>query len=255
MAAEAARRRPRGRPGGSLGADLLAIAREVFLTHGYPGATMDQVAARARISKQTLYREYPSKEQLYAEVVRDWVDRGYDAMRPHTQALAEATDIRAGLLRLAHVLHVGVLSEPVLRMRSLVATESTRFPDVAADYVARSWTRNIHLLADALAILTTRGLIKAGDTLVAAQQFTWLILGDPLNRLTLAARSEPADVGELAQLREEAVTTFLSRYGLPASHCADGVHHEIADVAEVSAGVVHETLKTDGASTDQPPPA
>ncbi|MFI6299446.1 TetR/AcrR family transcriptional regulator [Nonomuraea sp. NPDC050790] len=218
MSTEATGRRPRGRPGGSVGADLLAIARDVFLTQGYPGATMDQVAARARISKHTLYREYPSKERLYAAVVRDWVDRGYDAMRPHTQALAESTDIHAGLLRLAHVLHAGVLSEPVLRMRSLVATESTRFPDVAADYVQRSWTRNTHLLADALTTLTTRSLIKAGDALVAAQQFTWLVLGDPLNRLTLAARSAPADAGELAQLREEAVTTFLSRYGLPASH-------------------------------------
>ncbi|MFI6900593.1 TetR/AcrR family transcriptional regulator [Nonomuraea sp. NPDC050394] len=218
MSTEAKGRRPRGRPGGSAGADLLTIARDVFLAQGYPGATMDQVAARARISKQTLYREYPSKERLYAAVVRDWVDRGYDAMRPHTQALAQSTDIRAGLLRLAHVLHIGVLSEPVLRMRSLVATESTQFPDVAADYVARSWTRNTHLLADALTTLATRGLIKAGDALVAAQQFTWLVLGDPLNRLTLAARSEPADVGELAQLREEAVATFLSRYGLPAAH-------------------------------------
>ncbi|WP_157248613.1 TetR/AcrR family transcriptional regulator [Nonomuraea typhae] len=212
MAAEAGSR-PRGRPRGSGGAELLAIAREVFLTQGYPGATMDQVAAQARISKQTLYREYPSKERLYAAVVRDWVDRGYDAMRPHTEALTESADIRAGLLRLAHVLHSGVLSEPVLRMRSLVATESARFPDVAADYVERSWTRNTQLLADALAALAARGLIKAEDTLAAAQQFTWLVLGDPLNRRTLAAQSAPAEDDELARQREEAVTTFLSRYG------------------------------------------
>src|SRR3712207_1024746 len=99
----------RGRPGGSTGDVLLAIAREVFLEHGFGGATMDLVAARARISKQTLYRQYASKDLLYAAVVRDWVDRGHDAMRPHTEALRSAPDVREGLLRLAGVLHAGVL--------------------------------------------------------------------------------------------------------------------------------------------------
>lgn len=45
----------RGRPGGSSGAELLAVARGVFLSSGYPAATMDAVSAGARISKQTLY--------------------------------------------------------------------------------------------------------------------------------------------------------------------------------------------------------
>ena len=67
--------RPRGRPGGSSGAALLTIARQVFLANGYVGATMDAVAAGARISKQTLYRRYPSKDVLYAAVVHDWSTR------------------------------------------------------------------------------------------------------------------------------------------------------------------------------------
>jgi len=46
--------RRRGRPGGSRGAELLAIAGQVLLTHGYAAATMDAVAAGAHISKQTL---------------------------------------------------------------------------------------------------------------------------------------------------------------------------------------------------------
>ena len=69
----------------------------------------------AHISKQSLYRDYPSKDALYAAVVRDWVDRGYDAMRPHTTALADTQQARQGLLDLARVLQAGLLSPPVLR--------------------------------------------------------------------------------------------------------------------------------------------
>jgi TetR/AcrR family transcriptional repressor of mexJK operon len=184
----------------------------VFLEHGFTGTTMDVVSARARISKQTLYREYASKDQLFAAVVRDWVDRGHDAMRPHTRALLETPDVRAGLLRLAGVLHAGVLSAPVLRMRRLVAAEAERFPDVAADYVERSWNRNQHLLADALADLARRGRLALDDAEMAAEQFTWLVLAAPLNRLTLQASTRPFSERALEVIAAEAVTTFLSRF-------------------------------------------
>ena len=177
---------------------------------------MDAVAAGARISKQTLYRQYPSKEALYAAVVRDWVDRGYDAMSPHTRTLADSHDVRAGLHRLAQVLHAGVLSEPVLQMRTLVAAEAERFPEVAADYVTRSWDRNQALLADALAELAARGLLRLDRADIAAEQFTWLVLAAPLNRLTLQAGHATITDAELDTTTTEAVATFLSRYGAPS---------------------------------------
>lgn len=203
----------RGRPSGSTGTDLLAIAREVFLTQGFAGATMDAIAAGARISKQTLYRQYPSKDGLFAAVVRDWVDRGHDAMRPHTRALLEAPDLREGLLALARVLQAGVLSPPVLQMRTLIAAEADRFPEVAADYVARSWNRNQGLLADALVELAAQGRLDLARADVAAEQFTWLALAAPLNRLTLQAGAQPYSREELDAVAVEAVTTFLSRFG------------------------------------------
>jgi TetR/AcrR family transcriptional repressor of mexJK operon len=203
----------RGRPGGSTGSDLLAIAREVFLVQGFAGTTMDAVAAGARISKQTLYRQYASKDVLFAAVVRDWVDQGSEAMRPHTRALLDAPDVRDGLLRLARILQAGVLSGPVLQMRTLVAAEAERFPEVAADYVARSWDRNQAFLAGALAELAARGRLVIDDPDVAAEQFTWLVLAAPLNRLTLQAATQPYGDRDLARIATEAVTTFLSRFG------------------------------------------
>lgn len=204
--------RPRGRPGGSSGADLLTLARDLFLDRGFAGTTMDAVAAAARISKQTLYRQYPSKDELYAAVVRDWVDRGRDAMRPHLDALMAADDAGRGLRALARTLQTGVLSAPVLRMRTLVAAEAHRSPDVADDYVRRSWDRNQALLADALAHLADRGLLDLDSPATAAEQFTWLALAAPLNRLTLTGGRMGCTQEESDAVADEAVATFLARY-------------------------------------------
>jgi TetR/AcrR family transcriptional repressor of mexJK operon len=205
----------RGRPPGREGRELLAVAREVFLDRGFAGTTMDAVAARARVSKQSLYAAYPSKGALYEAVVRDWVDLGYDALAPHTQALAHAGDVRSGLLRFAGVLQAGILSTPVLQMRTLVAAQADAFPQVAADYAIRSWDRNISHLAQALRTLHDRDLLDVDDLGVAAEQFVWLVIGAPLNRLSLQGLAHRDADPNLQRTATEAVATFLSRYRRP----------------------------------------
>jgi TetR/AcrR family transcriptional repressor of mexJK operon len=174
---------------------------------------MDAVSAGARISKQTLYRSYSSKDALFAAVVRDWVDRGHDAMRPHLQVLLDAPEVRDGLFRMARSLQTGILSVPVLNMRKLVAAEAGRFPEVAAEYLERSWQRNQQLLSAALQELAARGVLHIADPQVAAEQFTWLAIAAPLNRLTLQGGVQPEGDEYLESIADEAVATFLSRFG------------------------------------------
>ncbi|GAA2124243.1 TetR/AcrR family transcriptional regulator [Glycomyces algeriensis] len=202
--------RRRGRPPGRTGADLVATAREVFLEHGYGGTTMDEVAARAQISKASLYREHQNKDALFAAVVRAWADAGRDAMRPHLERLAACRDVREGLVELAGTMRAGVLSPAVLNMRRLVTSEARRLPDVAADYLEHSWERNIRALAETLAALGDRGLLRLPDPLSAADQFTWLVIGSPLNRRLLTG-SDAADAADAPV--DDAVDLFLARYG------------------------------------------
>jgi len=61
-------------------------------------------------------------------------------LRQHTLALLDASSIRDGLRRLADVMQAGILSPPVLQMRTLIAAEADTFPDVAADYVTAAGT-------------------------------------------------------------------------------------------------------------------
>lgn len=49
---------------------ILDTARSVFETYGVRRANIDDVAARAGVSRSTIYRRFPTKEKLFAQVVR-----------------------------------------------------------------------------------------------------------------------------------------------------------------------------------------
>lgn len=125
--------------------------------------------------------------------------------RPHNDALATTDDVRGGLLRLAAVMQSGTLSPEVLSIRTPVAAEADRFPDVAADYVARSWDRNTRQLARALTALDARDLVDVPKPDLAADQFVWLVVGGPLNRLSLHAGARRPSARRLQADAEEAV--------------------------------------------------
>lgn len=198
-----------GRPAGLTGDDLLAVARDVFMERGYTGASMDEVARRARISKASLYREHPSKTALFAAVVRQWAEAGRDAMRPALERLTTADDVRQGLIDLAETMRRGILSPPVLHMRRLVTSEALSQPEVAADYLEESWNTNIRKLAGALELLAGQGRLRIADPRTAAEQLTWLVIGAPLNARLLTAddRYESSPVAD-------AVDLFLAGYGV-----------------------------------------
>lgn len=197
--------RTRGRPSGRTGDDLIAVAREVFLERGYAGASMDEVAKRAQISKASLYREHPSKSALYAAVVRQWTMAGRNAMRPALERLRGSGDIREGLTGLAETMHAGVLSEPVLAMRRLVTAEAQAQPEVAERYLDESWNRNIGDLAEVLRTMAGEGRLVLDDPRIAAEQFTWLVIGAPLNARLLGGGAGALHI-------DRAVDLFLAGY-------------------------------------------
>src|SRR5215207_6076320 len=62
-------------------ARILAAATEVFATIGFAGARVDDIAARAGVNKAMLYYHVGDKEQLYATVLTETIDRVPPALR------------------------------------------------------------------------------------------------------------------------------------------------------------------------------
>ncbi|HEY4378100.1 MAG TPA: helix-turn-helix domain-containing protein, partial [Acidimicrobiales bacterium] len=59
---------------------LLAVATAVFAEHGFHGASMNQVAEAAGVTKPVLYQHFRSKRELYRELVEDVGVRLEDAI-------------------------------------------------------------------------------------------------------------------------------------------------------------------------------
>src|SRR5215211_4508143 len=54
---------------------ILEAGREVFMRSGYGGASMDEIAAVAKVSKQTVYKHFADKGNLFAEIITGDMDR------------------------------------------------------------------------------------------------------------------------------------------------------------------------------------
>ncbi|GAB3259873.1 TetR/AcrR family transcriptional regulator [Nocardioides dilutus] len=75
-----------GRPTGSAGARanrsrMIAAARELFVEQGYADTTMEQIAASAEVSVQTVYYRFHTKARLLCEVTQATAS-GADAPAP-----------------------------------------------------------------------------------------------------------------------------------------------------------------------------
>lgn len=75
-------RRRSGRPDKPIPrGDLLRVARGLFATHGYAGVSMADIAHKAGLQKSSLFHHFPTKDQLYKEVMEGVLREMGDAVR------------------------------------------------------------------------------------------------------------------------------------------------------------------------------
>src|SRR5947207_9408564 len=80
---------------------ILDAATTAFLSKGYLGTSMDEIAALARVSKQTVYKHFADKESLFTEIVTSTVNEISDPVYDEVVRLADSGDIEADLRDLA----------------------------------------------------------------------------------------------------------------------------------------------------------
>jgi TetR/AcrR family transcriptional repressor of mexJK operon len=197
---------------------IIRAATEVFLRHGYLGATTDQVAARASVSKQTLYKHFPDKQHLFAEIIMDMtvqvVDGLADAVASTLQDAQDAPGVRKALRDLADGFLRGLLQPDVVRLRRLVIAEAERFPEVARAWFDRGFDRSLVILGEAMQGLAGRGLLhNLGDPTLAAYQFAGLVMYQPMNQVMFAGTDALPPADQLNRVADSAVEMFLATYG------------------------------------------
>jgi TetR/AcrR family transcriptional repressor of mexJK operon len=197
------------------GGAIREAAASLFLEKGYQATSMDDIAAAAKVSKQTIYTHFAGKEALFADLVLGNADRVDAFISSEVEPVVNAEDLEAGLRHLARQ-YIRLVSRPdVLRLRRLVVGEAARFPDLARTYYERVPGRVLTALRDVFEQLGRAGRLRVEDPSRAADHFAWLSLGIPLDR-GMFYPIEELSRKDLDATADSAVRVFLAAYGVIA---------------------------------------
>lgn len=193
--------------------NVLAAATETFMRSGFLGANMDEIAAASGVSKQTVYKNFGSKEALFIEVVTAMMREA--ELKVHTApAEPDSMDALEGyLFDYAHRQLSVALTPTLMQLRRLVIGELARFPELARILHERGPQRAISVLADVFKRLEAKHLLSCPDPRLAATNFNWLFMAEPVNRaMLLGDPGLPSDT-DMRRYAKEAVRVFLKAYG------------------------------------------
>ncbi len=186
-------------------AAIVATARAAFFAQGYGATSMSSIAATVGGSKTTLWSHFRSKEELFAAVVDDIVERYGTALAIDLPADAP---VAATLERFAAALMSTIMSAPIIDLHRLVTGEAGRFPELSAVFWERGPKRGKARLAAYLATAMADGRLRAGDPMRAALQFVALCQAESFQPVILGMGQAP-DAETIARDVTVAVDAFM----------------------------------------------
>ena len=150
------RRRSDARPG-----EIIAAALAVFAEKGFAGARLDDIAARAGISKGALYLYFETKDELFKAVVREAVAPNLDLVEGLVaqSVLPFDTLVRLLFARLGEIL----VETRLGAVAKMVIGESRNFPELARVWHDDVVSRGLAVITGAIAAAQARGEVRPGD--------------------------------------------------------------------------------------------
>lgn len=184
----------------------LDAALTVFAKFGYSAATMDAIAVEAGLSKPTLYHYFPSKDELFREMM----------LAPRTQMISvfehSAGDCHvAKLLEFSRVYAETVMHPDFLSLARLVIGDAQRYPDLGRHYQSSGPDRVLKGLSGFMTAQSSRGKLEIEDAELAAEDFWGLILSAPRNR-ALHVPDEVPGKRQLDKYINNGIKVFLKAY-------------------------------------------
>ena len=187
---------------------VLEGAREVFLASGFEGASVDDIARAAGVSKATLYSYFPDKRLLFMEVARLECQRQAEASLQMIDTTAPPREV----LKMAATRMLGfMLSDFGQRVFRICVAEADRFPDLGRQFYETGPRMVRERIKDYLRDAAARGEVRIDDYDLAADQFAELCKASLHTRLLLGIKSCVTDE-EIDRVIRGAVEMFLARY-------------------------------------------
>jgi TetR/AcrR family transcriptional repressor of mexJK operon len=182
---------------------VLQAATRLFLDHGYR-SSVDGIATRAGVAKQTVYDHFPSKDQLFEDVARGLSQRVLVALQDRGP-----TALRSTLTRFALVYRRRVLGTQGIAIFRALVPEVPRFRALARSMFAASAGETQRQLAGCLREAMDAGQLRRDDPEFAAEMLLGMLVGqERMKRLFGVPRERTAEAQRVVRI----VGCFLRAY-------------------------------------------
>ncbi|SMX39460.1 TetR/AcrR family transcriptional regulator [Maliponia aquimaris] len=184
-------------------------AREVFMRDGFEGASVDEIARQAGVSKATLYSYFPDKRLLFIEVAsaqcRHQADEAVlsmDMKQPPRAVLGQAGRKFLGFL----------YSDFGQRIFRICVAEADRFPQLGRQFYQSGPMIMRRVMTDYFRAARDRGELRIDDIDLASDQFAELCKADLWPKIIFGIQTSFSEA-EITRVVDGAVETFMARYG------------------------------------------
>ncbi len=188
---------------------VLAGARDVFMQVGFEGASVDEIAKAAQVSKATLYSYFPDKRLLFMEVAK------IECRRQADQAL-DTIDTNAPVAEVLHNIALQMVgfftSDFGQRIFRICVGEADRFPEIGREFYQSGPALARDRIAEYLRCAHEQGQLNIPDFEFAAEQFAELCKTDLFPRMVFSVDNSFTDA-EKERVITGAVDMFMARYG------------------------------------------
>jgi TetR/AcrR family transcriptional regulator, mexJK operon transcriptional repressor len=175
---------------------VLRAATSAFLARGYR-SSVEQIARRAGVAKQTVYHHFPSKDLLFKDVAREL------ARRVLIELEDAPRDLRDALIAFGEAYRARALgTQGIATFRTLVP-EIPRFRALARAMYAASAGEMVRRLAQVIGRAMDEGRLRREDPRFAAELLLGMLVGhDRIKRLFGVALAEEGEPGRTARIVE-----------------------------------------------------
>lgn len=189
---------------------VLKGARDIFMSDGFEGASVDDIARAAGVSKATLYSYFPDKRLLFMEVAKsECIRQAESATETIDMSLPSETVLTEAAWQMVNFF----TSDFGQRVFRLCVAESDRFPELGREFYESGPALVREKLIHFMNIGISRGELEVDDLPLAADQFGELCKADLFPRLMFSMEKSFDDT-QKKRIVDGAVKTFLARYAV-----------------------------------------
>ena len=186
---------------------ILDAATELFTRDGFEATSVDDIAALAGVSKQTVYSHFGSKEGLFGVSIAtkcktSGIDQdAIDPAAPPEQMLPEIARRFLGL----------VTSEEAIRVHAVCSVNRESHPELGRLFFENGPLETVRVVADYLASQHAAGRLQIDEPEQAAWQFLCMLMAESSYRADLGLPAISA--ARQREYEQSCVDVFLRAYG------------------------------------------